>query len=61
MFLRRIEKVDKTRQVLNSTFYVQYDDECLYIAANVEDEYVVINIKPEDQAGYYRTDSVEFT
>lgn len=55
-----IEKVDKARQVLNSTFYVQYDDEYLYIAANVEDEYVVINIKPEDQAGYYRTDSVEF-
>lgn len=55
-----IEKVDKTKQVLNSTFYVQYDDEYLYIAANVEDEYVVINIKPEDQSAFYRTDSVEF-
>lgn len=55
-----IEKVDKTKQVLNSTFYVQYDDEYLYLAANVEDEYVVINIKPEDQGAYYRTDSVEF-
>lgn len=55
-----IEKVDKKKQVLNSTFYVQYDEEYLYIAANVADEYIVINIKPEDKAGYYRTDSVEF-
>ena len=55
-----LEKVDKRKQVLNSTFYVQYDDEFLYIAANVADEYVVRNIKPDDKAGYYRTDSVEF-
>lgn len=55
-----IEKVDKTKQVLNSIFYVQYDDDYLYIAANVADEYLVINIKPDDQSSYYRTDSAEF-
>ena len=55
-----IEKVDKAKQVLNSTFYVQYDDDYLYMAANVADEYLVINIRPEDQSSYYRTDSVEF-
>jgi len=55
-----IEKVDKRKQVLNSTFYVQYDDDYLYLAANVADEYIVTNIRPDDVAGFYRTDSVEF-
>ncbi len=55
-----IERVDKRKQVLNSTFYVQYDDNYLYVAANVADEYIVTNIRPDDKAGFYRTDSVEF-
>ncbi len=55
-----IIRVDKTRQILHSYFYAMWDKENLYIAARVHDEYVVINIEPEDRGAYYRTDSIEF-
>lgn len=55
-----IKPVDKRTQILHSYFSVAWDDENLYIAAEVYDEYVVINISPDDVGGYYRTDSVEF-
>jgi len=55
-----IKKVDKTKQVLHSTFYVMWDEENLYIASKVYDEYLVINIEPTDLGAFYRTDSVEF-
>lgn len=55
-----LEKVDKRKQILNSRFYAQWDDEYLYLAADVADEVVVINITPRDQGAYYRTDSIEF-
>lgn len=55
-----IMRVDKTRQILHSYFYAMWDDENLYLAARVHDEYVVINIEPTDRGAYYRTDSIEF-
>jgi len=55
-----IKPIDKKAQILHSYFSVAWDDENLYISADVYDEYVVINITPDDVGGYYRTDSVEF-
>ena len=55
-----IMRVDKTRQILHSYFYAMWDEENLYLAARVHDEYVVINIEPTDRGAYYRTDSIEF-
>ncbi|WP_053001264.1 glucoamylase family protein [Kosmotoga pacifica] len=55
-----IKKVDKSKQILHSTFYVMWDEENLYMAAKVYDEYLVINIEPTDLGAFYRTDSVEF-
>ncbi|MGB4434777.1 MAG: glucoamylase family protein, partial [Defluviitoga tunisiensis] len=52
--------VDKRSQVLHSYFQATWDDENLYLAADVFDEYVVVNITPDDIGGYYRTDSIEF-
>ncbi|MDK2946362.1 MAG: hypothetical protein PWQ85_1141 [Geotoga sp.] len=55
-----IKPVDKKSQILHSYFYACWDDENLYLAADVYDEFVVINISPKDVGGYYRTDSIEF-
>jgi hypothetical protein len=55
-----IKPVDKRSQVLHSYFQVAWDDQNLYLAADVYDEVVVINIAPNDVGGYYRTDSIEF-
>lgn len=55
-----LEKVDKRKQILNGRFYAKWDDQYLYLAADVADEYVVVNIAPQDKGAYYRTDSIEF-
>jgi len=55
-----IRKVDKRTQILHSHFYAAWDDERLYLAARVFDEYLVINIAPDDLGAFYRTDSIEF-
>ncbi|MDI3517302.1 MAG: hypothetical protein PWP09_1368 [Thermotogota bacterium] len=55
-----IKPVDKRSQILHSHFYVAWDDEYLYLAARVYDEYVVVNIAPDDLGAFYRTDSIEF-
>jgi hypothetical protein len=52
--------VDKRSQVLHSYFQVTWDDQNLYLAADVYDEVVVSNIAPDDIGNYYRTDSIEF-
>jgi hypothetical protein len=54
-----VSKVDPKKQVLNSIFYLLWDDENLYFATNVSDEYIVNNLTPEDKSGFYRTDSIE--
>lgn len=53
-------KVDKKTQILHSKFYAMWNEEYLYLFAKVYDEYVVINIAPNDIGGFYRTDSIEF-
>jgi len=53
-------KVDKKSQILHSKFYAMWDDKYLYLFAKVYDEYVVINIAPNDIGAFYRTDSIEF-
>ncbi|MCD6462597.1 MAG: hypothetical protein J7L52_02730 [Thermotogae bacterium] len=55
-----IKKVNRRTQILHSHFYAAWNDEYLYLAARVYDEYIVVNIKPDDLAAFYRTDSIEF-
>ncbi|MEW6045068.1 MAG: glucoamylase family protein [Bacillota bacterium] len=55
-----LEKVDRARQVLHGRFAAQWDEQFLYLAAEVTDPVVVSNIAPDDRKAFYRTDSVEF-
>lgn len=55
-----MKKVNKNKQVLHSTFYVQWDEKNLYLAADIADSEVISNILPNDKRSYYRTDSIEF-
>jgi len=55
-----MKPVDKRSQILHSHFYAAWDDENLYLAAQVFDEYLVVNIAPDDLGAFYRTDSIEF-
>lgn len=55
-----IKPVDKRSQILHSHFYAAWNNEYLYLAARVFDEYVVVNIAPNDLGAFYRTDSIEF-
>ncbi len=53
-------KVDQRKQILNSKFYAQWDQQALYLAVDVADEVVVSNITPGDLGSFYRSDSIEF-
>ena len=55
-----LKKVNKRKQILHSYFYAAWDENYLYLAARVFDEYVVVNIAPDDLGAFYRTDSIEF-
>ncbi|MFW6119503.1 MAG: glucoamylase family protein [Petrotogales bacterium] len=55
-----IQVVNKREQILHSYFYIRWNKENLYIAAEVYDEYLVINFGPDAKGGFYQTDSVEF-
>ncbi len=55
-----IEPVNKRTQILHSYFRAAWDDQYLYLSARVYDEYVVVNIAPDDLGAFYRTDSIEF-
>ena len=52
--------MNKRKQILHSYFYAAWDENYLYLAARVFDEYVVVNIAPDDLGAFYRTDSIEF-
>ncbi|MFO7882015.1 MAG: glucoamylase family protein [Kosmotogaceae bacterium] len=55
-----IQVVNKREQILHSNFFIKWDNENLYIAAEVYDEYLVVNFGPDAKGGFYQTDSVEF-
>ncbi|KUK23120.1 MAG: hypothetical protein XD57_0778 [Thermotoga petrophila] len=55
-----LKPVNKRTQILHSQFRAAWDDKYLYLAARVYDEYLVINITPQDLGAFYRTDSIEF-
>jgi hypothetical protein len=55
-----ITKVDKSKMNLRSNFYVQWDEERLYLAAEVTDDVIVNNLSPSERGSFYRTDSIEF-
>ena len=44
---------------LSADFYLLYDEEYLYISANVSDEDIVVDSYPEDPSKYYRDDGLE--
>lgn len=55
-----ITKVDKSKMNLCSDFYIQWDEERLYLAAEVTDDVIVNNLSPAERGSFYRSDSVEF-
>jgi hypothetical protein len=55
-----IQIVNKREQILHSYFYIKWNEDNLYIAAEVYDEYLVVNFGPDAKGGFYQTDSVEF-
>ncbi|MGA1822601.1 MAG: PKD domain-containing protein [Thermoplasmatota archaeon] len=44
---------------ISAIFYAQYDDEFLYIAANVTDDNIVVDTYPADPSWFYRDDGLE--
>jgi hypothetical protein len=54
-----VEEVGEGQRI-NSRFAALYDDNYLYLAAEVSDDVLVVNIAPDDLEAFYRTDSIEF-
>jgi len=55
-----IQIVNKREQILHSYFYIKWNEDNLYMAAEVYDEFLVVNFGPDAKGGFYQTDSVEF-
>lgn len=55
-----IRKVNKDKHVLHSTFYIQWDEQYLYLAAKVADDVLISNLPPNIKSRYYFSDSIEF-
>ena len=45
---------------LKGRFWAMWDEHCLYLAAEVEDSVLVINMPPTRKGEFYYTDSIEF-